>query len=66
VIGRGVEDGLLRTVETLAEKASCRQLFAEFVPTPRNLPARGFYERSGFTPVSHRASGETRYVKELR
>ncbi|HEX3301426.1 MAG TPA: hypothetical protein VHR64_00970 [Thermomicrobiales bacterium] len=36
-------------------------LIGSFVPTKKNLPARGFYPRQGFALVEVRASGEQLY-----
>jgi FkbH-like protein len=49
VIGRGIEQSMLATAADLARARGASMLAAEFLPTKKNKPAEGFYERSGFT-----------------
>lgn len=49
VIGRRVEDVLLAYLVEQARAAGVGELVGEFIPSSRNEPARGFYERCGFT-----------------
>jgi FkbH-like protein len=65
IIGRGVEDRLLSTVEALAREAGCSSLFASFIPTATNAPARDFYARGGYSVIANSETGEVRYCKEL-
>ena len=48
VIGYGVEDALLARLSADARRASATWLVGEFVPSPKNEPARGFYARHDF------------------
>jgi FkbH-like protein len=48
VIGYGIEDALLARIAADAHAVNARWLVGEFVPTPKNAPARDFYARSGF------------------
>lgn len=48
VLGRGVEDALLTYLIAEARAAGVPCLRGEFVPTSKNAPASGFYQRSGF------------------
>ncbi|MEP6297769.1 MAG: HAD-IIIC family phosphatase, partial [Ilumatobacter sp.] len=49
VIGRDVEAALLQSISKAARAAEVTELVGEFVPTAKNLPARGFYGRHGFS-----------------
>jgi FkbH-like protein len=49
VIGYGVEDALLARVSADARGAAARWLEGEFIPTPKNEPARDFYSRHAFS-----------------
>lgn len=66
VIGYGVEDALLARVAEDAREASARWLLGEFIPSPKNAPARDFYSRSAFVQDSH-SNGETsqRWKRDL-
>jgi FkbH-like protein len=48
VIGYGVEDALLARLSADAHHAAASWLVGEFVPTPKNEPARDFYARHAF------------------
>lgn len=60
VIGRGVETAMVDRAESRAKERGARRLVADFFPTPKNTPAAGFYEKSGFSHVD-----ETRYELTL-
>jgi FkbH-like protein len=57
VLGRKVEDTLLAYIIDQATNEGARLLVGEFIPTKKNAPAKGFFERHGFTKVSSNASG---------
>ena len=48
VIGRGIEDVMIAFIVDTSRKRGARQLVGEFLPTPKNQPAAGLYERLGF------------------
>jgi FkbH-like protein len=48
VIGRGIEQLMVAYIAEFARKRGTRALVGEFLPTPKNQPAAGFYERVGF------------------
>jgi FkbH-like protein len=50
VIGRGIEDAMLAHAGVLAQKHGLSVVTGEFLPTAKNKPAEGFYERSGMQP----------------
>jgi FkbH-like protein len=50
VIGRGLEQLMLSEAARLARARGARTLAAQFVPTRKNTPAEGFYERAGLQP----------------
>jgi FkbH-like protein len=47
VIGRGIEQAMMSFVVDQARSRGLQRLSAEFVPTRKNAPALGFYERVG-------------------
>jgi FkbH-like protein len=47
VIGRGIEDAMLAHAAVLARRHGCDVVVGEFLPTAKNKPAEGFYDRSG-------------------
>jgi FkbH-like protein len=60
VIGRGIEHLMLAQAAEWARERGAERLVAEFLPTRKNKPAEGFYERAGFE-----RSGETEYQASL-
>ena len=48
ILGRQVETALLRAVAERASASGAERLIGEYVPTPRNAPARDFYAGHGF------------------
>lgn len=45
VIGRGIEDQMVAFV---IKQAGAAKVIGEFIPTEKNAPAKGFYEKQGF------------------
>jgi FkbH-like protein len=61
-LGRGIESAVMNAVkERLAGDSDLACLHGRFVPTSRNRPAEGFYEREGFYPVEI-AAGESLFA----
>jgi FkbH-like protein len=61
-LGRGIESAVMNEVKALfLATTGCREFQARFVPTPRNRPAEGFYEREGFRRAG-RTEEESLYV----
>jgi FkbH-like protein len=56
VIGRGIEELMIAAIADLARARGAQTLTGEFLPTSKNRPAQGFFERMGFVPVD-----DTRY-----
>jgi FkbH-like protein len=52
VMGRNVEETLLHVAAYHARERGAVELFAEFVPTPRNAPCLEFFRRSDFRAAS--------------
>lgn len=48
ILGRGVEDALISYIAKLAKKEKMMKITGEFIPTKKNEPAKGFYEKKGF------------------
>jgi FkbH-like protein len=60
VIGRGIERLMVAFAAETAQRRDRRVLIGEFLPTPKNAPAAGFYQAAGFRTV-----GPTEYRAEL-
>ncbi len=56
VLGRDVEHAFMDKILKAIRRRGMTSVTAEFVPTPKNRPASGFYEKCGFT-----AKGEHQY-----
>jgi len=52
VIGRGIEQYMLAAIVDLCRERGVRTLVGEFLPTAKNEPAAGLYERMGFDKTS--------------
>jgi FkbH-like protein len=52
VIGRGIEQAMVACAAELAHAKGVDTLVGEFVPTAKNQPAAGVYERTGLTKTS--------------
>ena len=48
VIGRGVEEGIINHIISLAKKNNIRKIIANFTPTKKNKPAESFLPSFGF------------------
>lgn len=60
VIGRGIEDAMLAHVADVSRARERHRLVGEFLPTAKNQPAAGLYERLGFNRLD-----DTRYELDL-
>jgi FkbH-like protein len=60
VIGRGIEQLMMARAAELARAKGARRLAGEFLPTKKNKPAEGFYERAGLV-----TSGDSWYGASL-
>jgi FkbH-like protein len=54
VIGRGIEKTMLAFIADLARSRGMRRIVGEFIPTAKNRPAAGFFERAGMAKVADR------------
>jgi FkbH-like protein len=61
VIGRGIEQLMLAFIADLCRDRGVRTLIGEFIATPRNKPAAGFFERMGFEKAA-----ETLFLADLQ
>jgi FkbH-like protein len=52
VIGRGIEQVMLAFIADQARRRGVQTLLAEFLPTPKNQPAAGFYEKMGLAKAT--------------
>jgi FkbH-like protein len=65
VIGFGLETALLAEISEDARSAGATTLVGEYIGTKKNLPARDFYPRHGFTNTSTGEEGVTRWQRTL-
>jgi FkbH-like protein len=67
VLGRGVEIATMRVLTETARAQGFTRVVGEYLPSGRNEPARGAYERSGFTALSGEpdAGDSTRWIFDL-
>ncbi|NQT45939.1 MAG: HAD-IIIC family phosphatase [Candidatus Omnitrophica bacterium] len=54
VIGRRVEETMLAYILEEAKEEKEKTLIGEFIPTKKNIPAKGFYKRNGFKLVEEK------------
>ena len=52
VIGRGIEQHMIAMIVDLCRERGVPSLIGEFLPTAKNQPAAGLYERLGFQRIS--------------
>ncbi len=52
VLGRGIEDVFLGEILRLEGEHGVEKITAEFVPTQKNVPAKDFYSKNGFSEIS--------------
>jgi FkbH-like protein len=64
VIGYGVETALLAAVAEDARNSEVNTIIGEYIPTPRNNPAKDFYARHGFKE-KETLEGVTRWTLPL-
>lgn len=65
VIGRRVEERLLRALAGRAAERGATRLEAEFLPTAKNAVAAGFFAAAGLTRVAGAPGGPERFEVEL-
>ena len=65
VIGRTVETALLSHIATSARVAGAEHLRGRFVPTRKNEPARDFYSKHNFKPISV-GDGDAQWTLDLK
>lgn len=64
VIGRTIETAILSFLEERAAARGAREIRGEYLPTPKNGPARDYYERHGYVCASEN-DGASVWVKSL-
>jgi FkbH-like protein len=57
VLGRGVEEMVLREIAWHAERAGIRRLIGQYLPTERNMMVREHYGKLGFTRLRETEEG---------
>ncbi|MCD8298493.1 MAG: HAD-IIIC family phosphatase [Opitutae bacterium] len=51
VLGRGIEKAFLAEILRREQQRGAKKIFAEFVATKKNLPAKNFYAENGFSEI---------------
>jgi len=65
VLGRRVEEAVLREIADQARRSGARHLLGRYIPTARNALVRGHYEKLGFTRVQEERDGSTVWLLDL-
>ena len=65
VLGRRVEEAVLKQVAEAARAAGARRLMGEYIPSPKNKMVAGFWQRMGFTQIEERPDGSTSWALDL-
>jgi len=66
ILGRGVEEEVLRRVLERAEEKGCRQVVGEYIPTRKNAQVAEFYQNHGFQRLGKQsAAGGELFVFNL-
>jgi len=65
VLGRRVEEAMLKAVVERARAAGKSRLYARYLPTPKNAMVRTLFDTLGLELTSEEADGERRYRLDL-
>lgn len=65
VLGRGVEQGMLKVIAGEASEAGAARLLGRYLPTPRNTLVRDLYQRLGFALLEHEETGASSWELSL-
>jgi FkbH-like protein len=65
VIGRDIENHLLRQAEAALRRSGRRMVSGSFIPTKRNAPASELFQKNGYRLVSEDRDGKKYFQKEL-
>jgi FkbH-like protein len=65
VLGRRVEEAMLKAVVERAREAGKSRLYARYLPTPKNGMVRTLFDALGLELISEEADGERRYRLDL-
>ena len=52
VLGRRAEDVLLAYILSEAKKADIKYVTGEYIPSPKNMPTKEFYNKNGFININ--------------
>lgn len=64
ILGKGIEFAFLKTILSLIKKSGKSKLYAQYIPTSKNIQVKDFYDRCGFSLI--REDNEVRdYQVEL-
>jgi FkbH-like protein len=65
VIGRKVEDQILKKACDLLQARGCSQIIAEFIPTTKNQQVSTFYDTHGFSLLAEEPNGKKLYKRSV-
>lgn len=66
VMERYVEDLIIDKVENIMESEGVLNLYANYIPTPKNKPVEKLFDRLGYSPLSVASDGAISYSIDLR
>ena len=65
ILGKGIEFAFINTILTILKNRGERQVSAVFIPTAKNAQVADFYDKCGFTVISHGNDGAKMYSLDL-
>lgn len=66
IMGKNVENALMHDVEEDLQRAGYEKLQGRYIPTAKNKPVAGLYEKLGYCVVEETKAGEKRYEIVLK
>lgn len=57
VLGRGIEVAFMKNILNMAKSHGCQYILGEYKATAKNIQVSGFYDRSGFIPLTQNVEG---------
>jgi len=65
VMGRYVEDAIIEAVENKLRENGVNEIYAQYIPTKKNVPVKELFERLGYKLISVKEDGTKEYKLDL-
>jgi FkbH-like protein len=62
VLKRGIEDLMINYIVAKAKEWGCNEIISEYIPSPKNMMVKDFYEKMGFGLVKTNENGTKYYT----